>query len=154
MINKKAFTLAETIVSLALIIMVLALVGTMVNMVTRATAQQQYESRCAQEYLNANDLVEQFFSTYSTSECRLESVEQNTIIVENDGQTFELSFKLAQKKLSADIKNYQTNISQTKEMYFENITEISFSAQNDIIKCEYKYEKFATRSNIFKFGVF
>jgi len=150
--EKKAFTIVETIVSLSIIVIVLALSSTLIIMVSNISKRQHYEDLCQTEYRNASDIVAEFKNAYSTYQYDIYEVEQNLIIIKDGENSYQINFDENLKKLSAQIYNYQTNQVDNKEISFECLINISFVAQDNNIKCTYAFNNFHSYTDLLIFG--
>ena len=151
--KKRAFTLVEVVISLTIGVIVMSLVASLIVIVTNISNKQTYETQCQTEYQQASQFVETYFNNYQLDEFELYSVSQNQVTIKNDNDEFELSFDFEQKKLVAEMIDHTTNQVETLEISLKKIVEIKFSANGNLIVCEYLFNDFPTYSNLVTFGV-
>ena len=152
---KKAYTLPEVIVTLAVTVVVLALITSLVIVVSNVAKSQAYAQNCQAEYQQANNLVEEFTNTYSFGEHTF-SVHQTEdgceIAVQKNSLTYKLMYQQSQRKLTAQILDTMTSETEQKVITFENITNIVITKQDNLIKCEYYFANYPTFTNLVVLG--
>ena len=153
--KKKAFTLPEVLISMTILMIVLALVTSLVVVVSKVTQSQREMRQCEDEYLKASQVVDLFVDTYSVYPFKIDEIQSNqsNIKITDDTNSYSLNYDEAKNCLTAQIIDWSTNNVQTKEIDFEKITKINFYIQNNLIKCEYIFESYPTYTNIVIFGV-
>lgn len=151
--NNKGFTLIEVVISMAIIVIVVALSSAMVVTMSKISQKREYENKCISEYQSAAKLVLDFKNAYSISKYSLFSIDENQIIIKSGTDDYILNFDTATKTLTAQIFNYSTNQVDSKNITFENIIRISFVKQDALVKCTYEFLNFHQYTNILDFGV-
>ena len=154
--KKKAFTLLEVVITLSVTVVVLSLITSLVIVISNVSKLQIYAQNCQAEYQQANDLVNKFANAYSFGECTF-SLQQTEyeckIVVQKDSQTYELVYQKMQSKLTAQILEAMSGQAEQKVISFQNIKNIVFAKQDNLIKCEYQFESYPTFTNLLVLGV-
>jgi type II secretory pathway pseudopilin PulG len=153
---KKAFTLPEVVITLSVTIVVLAFITSLAIIVSNVSKAQTYSQNCQAEYQDACNLVDEFVNTYSTNEYDLSVLQTESgyqIVFNNGSQTYQLTYNKNQKVMSAQIFDALSNQTNQKNTTFENIENIVFTKQNNLIKCEYYFNNYPTFTNLVVFGV-
>ena len=154
---KKAFTLHELIVTLAVVVVVLAMITGVVLATTNITQQQTYNQNCQAEYQDASKFINQFANTYSTFQFSIFDVQSNDeigrVVIEKDSEKFVLAYQKEQNKIVAEIFDMQSNQVKQKEMTLSYITKIIFTRMDNLIKCDYYFDNFPTYTDLIIFGV-
>ena len=154
--KKKAFTLPEVIITLSVTVVVLSLITSLVIVVSNVSKSQIYAQNCQAEYQYANNLVNKFANAYSFGDYTF-SLQQTEyeckIVVQKDSQTYELVYQKAQSKLSAQILDTMSGQAEQKVISFQNIKNIVFAKQDNLLKCEYQFESYPPFTNLIVLGV-
>lgn len=150
--RNKGFTLAEVVITLSISIIVVVLISTLIVMISKMSKRIEYENLCQTEYKQASELVLDYSNAYSINIFTVKSVADNQIVVTNGETDYRLSFDTSNGNLLAETFNYTTNTLDTLEKTFKNIVNIKFTAQDNIVLCEYSFKNYPTYTNIIKFG--
>ena len=149
------FTLVEVLVALSITVIVMSLVASLVVIVTRISNRQAYESECQTEYKTTNTVIENYFNNYSIPDFLSNQivVTDSQVVVQNSENQYELTFVENEKKLVAQMLNHTTGEVETKTINLQYIIEINFSADGNIVLCEFVFDNYPTYKNLITFGV-
>ena len=151
--KKKGFTLVELVVSMSILVIVLASCALIVVTISKLSAKKEYEEACLTEYQNASDLIFEYKNAFSVSEYSLYSVNTNGISLKKGDDEFTLTFNTTNTTLTAQIYNHSTNQIDTKNLKFNNLKNIQFVQEGNLVKCTYQFENFNQYTNLLNFGV-
>ena len=151
--KERAYTLAEAIVTLTIAVVVLALIASLIAVISNITKKVQFENLCQGEYKQANDIILDYANAYSVDIYTLKQVNNNQIVMTDGVVDYELNFNSLTGVLTAETKNYTTNAVDSITKTFSKIVNIKFTAQDNIVLCEYIFKNYPTYTNIIKFGV-
>lgn len=151
--KKRAYTLAEVIVTLAISIIVIAFISSLIFMVSGISKKTQYENTCQNEYKQANQIVSNFANAYSVDIYTVKNVVDNQVVITDGINDYSLNFEVQDSVLNATIKNYKTGEIDNVNQIFDKIVNIKFTAQDNIVLCEYIFDNYPTYTDIIKFGV-
>lgn len=152
--RKRGFTLPEVVVALSITIIVMSLVASLIVIVSKTSSNQNNKNEYDHEYTTANNIIENYFNAYNTSSYEIQTVENQSIVITDDGTNeYILSFDLDKKILSANIIEHLTGEVSLKTLQLEKMTEIKFSKNGNIILCEYVFDSGLTYKNLITFGV-
>ena len=151
--RNKGYTLAEVMVTLSISVIVLVLITTLIVTMSGISKKIEYESTCQSEYKEANKIVEDYSNAYSINIYTVKSVAENQIIMTDGVVDYKLSFDASNGNLLAETLNYNTNNVDTIHKTFKNIVNIKFTAQDNIVLCEYSFKNYPSYTSIIKLGV-
>ncbi len=156
-INKKGFTIAEIITTLAVASLLVAFAAGLVVSIVDVTKRQQNFVACQVEYEDACVFVDDFLNNYNTSNYLIKSVLSqdgiSTIKITDNNNEYSLTYNKVDNKISAQFYNYLTNEVELKEQKLTKIIDIIVTNQDNIIKCEFKFEDISPLTKLYTFGV-
>lgn len=154
--SQRAFTLPEVLITLSVTVIVVFMITSLVIIVSNVSKTQIYNQNCQAEYQKAETFVEEFVSTYSYGNFAFDvnQTENGTeIVAQNGEETYKLVYQKIQNSLTAQILNALSGEAEQKTIPFDNVTNIAFEKQYNVIKCTYYFENYPTFSKLVVFGV-
>ena len=154
--RKKGITLPEVVIALSITVIVMSLVASLIVIVSKISSNQNSKNDFENEFVSANSLVDEYFTTYNTTSFEIKTVENNRVVIKDAGENeYVLSFDVDEKKLSADILDHLTNNKNTKgPIVFKKLVRINFVQNDNKILCEYVFDGLEhTYKNLITFGV-
>ena len=151
--KKKAFTLVEMSIVLSVSVIIISIIVSLAILISTTQAKNTYQTACAGEYNLVKSMVEEYSQTYSTNEYFNKVITSNGLKISSSDRDFELVYNKNENKLSADIFSSLQGETTVKTQVFENITDIVFTTNGNLVKCEVSFLDYPTFSFIFEFGV-
>ena len=151
--KKKAFTLVEMSVVLSISVIIIGIIVSLAVLISTTQANQSYQASCTSEYEIIKSMVEEYSQTYSTNQYHSKNVTATELQISGSDRIFKLIYNKQENKLSADIFSAGSGETTTKTQVFENITDIAFSTNGNMVKCEVSFLEYPSFSFIFTFGV-
>ena len=153
--KQKAITLPEVVITLSLLTIVLILITSLVLTISNVSKKQTYNQNCQSEYQKAVNIVDGFVQNYSTYqfEASVSDTEFQCVISFSNGvNTYSLIYEKHTNKLTTQMLDFGTNEVESNENQFKYIKDITFSKQNNLLKCEYYFEDYSTLTNLVVLG--
>jgi competence protein ComGC len=151
--KKKAFTLVEMSVVLSVSVIIISIIVSLAILISNTQASNAYQTTCSGEYDLVKSMVEEYSQTYSTNEYFDKTVTSNGLKISGSDRDFELVYNKDENKLSVDIFSSLDEQTTEKTKVFENITDIVFTTNDNLVKCEVSFLEYPTFSFVFEFGV-
>ena len=151
--KKKAFTLVEMSVVLSVSVIIIGIIVSLAVLISTTQAKQFYQTTCTSEYTLVKNMVEEYSQTYSTNQYHSKNVTSTGLEISDSDRVFRLNYDKDKNELSADIFSASSGETETKTQTFENITDIVFSTNGNLVSCEVLFLEYPTFSFVFTFGV-
>ena len=152
--KNKGYTLVETIITLSIVSIVLVLITSVIIAISNITKRQDYESLCQSEYGIASKNLDSFFSNYSINGYSILQAENNILVITDGENNYSLNYNTNKKELSFSLLNFNTNLTEIKKNKFENLININFVAQDNLVTCTYEFLNFHSYTELKKLGVY
>ena len=98
-------------------------------------------------------MIEEYSQTYSTNEYFGKTITSSGLKISSSERDFELVYDKSQNQLSVDIFSSLEDETIEKSQVFDNITDIVFTTNGNMVLCEISFLEYPTFSFVFAFGI-